>query len=75
MISYGQDETININLNKQQQSILKKYILNYAINNAPCLDVDFDCNQIIDAECYGNQIIYRVATSSINLNWYDIYPK
>jgi hypothetical protein len=74
-LSYEHDETININLNNQQQSILKKYILDYVMNNAPSLDVDFDCNQIIDAECDGNQIIYRVATSYINLNWNDIYPK
>ena len=74
-ISYEQDETININLNKEQQSSLKKYLLDYTINNAPSLDVDFDCNQIIDAECDGNQILYNVSTSCININWYDIYSK
>lgn len=74
-LCYEQGETININLNKQQQSILKKYLLDYAMNNAPLLEVDFDCNQIIDAQCYENQIIYQVSTSHINFNWNDIYPE
>jgi hypothetical protein len=75
LLRYEQDETIDINLNNQQQSILKKYILDYVINKAPCLFVDFHCNQIIDADCDGNKIDFHVATSYINLNWYDIYPK
>jgi hypothetical protein len=72
---YTEYETININLNKKQQSILNKYILEFAVNNAPFIGVDFECLQIIDAECEENEIIYNVSTSYIKLNWNDIYTK
>jgi hypothetical protein len=74
-LSYEQDETIDIDLNNEQKSILKKHVLDYVIINAPCLIVEFICDQIINAECYGNEIEYQVATNYINLNWNDIYPK
>jgi hypothetical protein len=69
------DQEIVINLNNKQQSILKAHLLDFVINNAPIIDIDFDCDQIINAECYDRTISYNISTSYIYLNWNDIYPE
>jgi hypothetical protein len=72
---YLVDQEKVINLNNKQQFILKAHLLDFVINNAPIIDIDFDCDQIINAECYCSTISYNISTSYIYLNWNEIYPE
>jgi hypothetical protein len=72
---YEQKKPIKIKLNAEQQSILKKYVLDFVMKNAPTLLINFECDEIIDAECYDNEVTYKVSTSLINIKWSDVYPE
>jgi hypothetical protein len=69
------NQKIVFNLNNKQQSILKAHLLDFVINNAPIIDIDFDCDQIINAECEESTVNYNISTSYIYLNWNEIYPE
>jgi len=72
---YEQKKPIKIKLNAEQQSILKKYVLDFVMKNAPTLEIDLECDEIIDAECYDNEVTYKVTTSLITIKWNDVYPE
>ena len=75
VLKYQHHKPIYIQLDHSQQNRLQNYLLEFTLKNAPILDVDFNCKQIIDAECDGNQIEYSVRTSEVNLNWDDLYDE
>jgi hypothetical protein len=75
VLKYQNRKPIYIQLDHSQQTLLQNYLLEFTLKNAPILDVDFNCNQIIDAECDGNQIEYSVRTSEVKINWNDLYDE